>query len=467
MAEMDCSRCGDLDPSFDGNQLRFLCLLLPSQIGARSFSGEVELPRGGFRFGESVRVVVWDRFRLLPSLRRSFCCGGYGICWLWCSVACHHQHHHFALFSGVSLLLVGWIKYMLVQHSLFHPLHSSFPEQSCSCFIFNAVMTSFHLLLSSSSTSSARLNLLGAIVLLVFPLCAPLLVYARDYFLPVINHRLTHESSGYVMLNIDELKSQKASVSGYELVGTAKEGNIVRLGDEHSFRLLISRLEFWLYYIAYFCGGTIGLVYSNNLGQIAQSLGQNSTTLVTIYSSFSFFGRLLSAAPDFMHKRYRLTRTGWFAIALLPTPIAFFLLAVSSSQQTALQTATALIGLSSGFIFAAAVSITSDLFGPNSVGVNHNILITNIPIGSLLYGYIAASIYEANASPEITLFVSDSIVCLGRDCYFKTFMFWGFLSILGVVSSLLLYIRTKPVYNRLEQDQGSITPSSHKDLDPL
>ncbi|VYS47711.1 unnamed protein product [Arabidopsis thaliana] len=332
-----------------------------------------------------------------------------------------------------------------------------------------AVMTSFHLLLSSSSTSSARLHFLGAVVLLVFPLCAPLLVYARDYFLPVINARLNHESAGYVMLNIDELKSQKTSLSsktGYEQMGTAKEGNIVRLGDEHSFRLLICRLEFWLYYIAYFCGGTIGLVYSNNLGQIAQSLGQNSTTLVTIYSSFSFFGRLLSAVPDFMHKRFRLTRTGWFAIALLPTPIAFFLLAVSSSQQTALQTATALIGLSSGFIFAAAVSITSDLFGPNSVGVDHNILITNIPIGSLLYGFIAASIYEANATPEITPIVSDSIICIGRDCYFKTFMFWGCLSILGVASSLSLYIRTKPVYHRLEQDKVSLT-SSYKDLDPL
>lgn len=112
------------------------------------------------------------------------------------------------------------------------------------------------------------------------------------------------------MLNMEELKMQKAPVSSkteYEHTSTAslknvKEGNLVRLGEEHSFRLLISRLEFWLYYVAYFCGGTIGLVYSNNLGQIAQSLGQSSSTLVTIYSSFSFFGRLLSAAPDFMHK---------------------------------------------------------------------------------------------------------------------------------------------------------------------
>ncbi|CAF1929055.1 BnaA09g25070D [Brassica napus] len=311
-----------------------------------------------------------------------------------------------------------------------------------------AVVTSFHLLLSSSSTnvtSSARLHLVGAIFLMVFPLCAPLLVYARDYYFPDINQ---HDSSGYVMLNIDELKLQKASVTG-----TAKEGNIVRLGDEHSFGLLITRLEFWLYYIAYFCGGTIGLVYSNNLGQIAQSLGQSSTTLVTVYSSFSFFGRLLSAAPDFIHKRFRLTRTGWFTIALLPTPIAFFLLAISSLQQLALQTATALIGLSSGFIFAAAVSITSELFGPNSVGVNHNILITNIPIGSLLYGFIAASIYEANANPEIRTVVSDSVVCIGRDCYHKTFVLWGCLSLLGLASSFLLYMRTKPVYHRLEQDR--------------
>ena len=166
-------------------------------------------------------------------------------------------------------------------------------------------------------------------------------------------------------------------------------------------------------------------------------------------------------------RRFRLTRTGWFTIALLPTPIAFFLLAISSLQHLALQTATALIGLSSGFIFAAAVSITSELFGPNSVGVNHNILITNIPIGSLLYGFIAASIYEANANPEIRSVVSDSVVCIGRDCYHKTFVLWGCLSLLGLASSFLLYLRTKLVYHRLEQDRVSVTTSPYKDLDSM
>lgn len=78
----------------------------------------------------------------------------------------------------------------------------------------------------------------------------------------------------------------------------------VILGEEHSASALISSLDFWLYYIAYFCGGTIGLAYSNNLGQVSQSLGYGSdvTKLVAVYSACAFFGRLLSSTPDFLRQ---------------------------------------------------------------------------------------------------------------------------------------------------------------------
>ena len=137
-------------------------------------------------------------------------------------------------------------------------------------------------------------------------------------------------------------------------------------------------------------------------------------------------------------------RTGWLAIALVPTTVAFFLLALSGSS-LALHVSTALIGWSSGFIFAAAVSITSELFGPNSVGVNHNILITNIPIGSLLYGFLAAQIYEANVQTSL---------CMGRQCYFWTFVIWACLSVLGLAASLLL-LRTKHAYENFERHRIS------------
>lgn len=150
-------------------------------------------------------------------------------------------------------------------------------------------------------------------------------------------------------------------------------------------------------------------------------------------------------------------RTGWLALALIPTPIAFCLLCASGSL-SALRAGTGLIGLSSGFVFSAAVSITSELFGPNSAGVNHNILITNIPLGSLLYGLLAALVYDSNADQsavrtQFMRLVGDTMVCMGRKCYFETFMSWGCISMVGLICSVLLFLRTKPAYDRFERNR--------------
>ncbi|KAK7262742.1 hypothetical protein RJT34_30322 [Clitoria ternatea] len=355
---------------------------------------------------------------------------------------------------------------------------------------FLAILTGLYLLLFSSSTSSmtsARLYLSGAILLLLFPLFIPGIVYARAWFRHTIHSSFRIEGSSFILVHDDDLEMHKELLSRHNSIVSNGDtysllngdGYVFRsqkekdsdlccekmigqdqlevLGEEHPAAVVVRRLDFWLYYITYFCGGTIGLVYSNNMGQIAQSLGQSSktSTLVTLYASFSFFGRLLSAAPDYIRNKFYFARTGWLSIALIPTPIAFFLLAASDSPLV-LQTGTALIGMSSGFIFAAAVSVTSELFGPNSVGVNHNILITNIPIGSLLYGFLAALVYDANIdSTPGNLIMFDSVVCMGRHCYFWTFVWWGCISILGLASSVLLFLRTKHAYDHFEKHRIS------------
>lgn len=147
-------------------------------------------------------------------------------------------------------------------------------------------------------------------------------------------------------------------------------------------------------------------------------------------------------------------RTGWLTLAIIPTPIAFILLVLSDSK-TILFAATGLIGLSSGFVFSATVSITSELFGPNRAGVNHNILITNIPLGSLLYSLLAAQIYENNIGNYNHVVVSrdGSMVCMGRDCYRGTFVWWFWISLLGLSSSSLLSLRTVATYNRLDKQK--------------
>ncbi|TYH60149.1 hypothetical protein ES332_D08G273500v1 [Gossypium tomentosum] len=329
-----------------------------------------------------------------------------------------------------------------------------------------AVITGLYLLLLNSLSSEAlraRTLLLGALILLFLPLCLPGIVCDRNWGFRT-NSSLVDLSDPELHTElIEKDQSNSLNIEPFSAINkeglfekVMEKGRLTMLGEEHPARLLVCRWDFWLYYVAYFCGGTIGLVYSNNLGQITQSLGYNSkiSAVVTLYSSFSFFGRLFSAAPDFLHGKVNFARTGWLAVALVPTPIAFFLLAVSGSE-VVLHASTAMIGLSSGFVFSAAVSITSELFGPNSAGINHNILITDIPIGSLLYGLLAALVYDSNVTSSVDKNVlQEAIVCMGRDCYIQTFIFWGCISLLGLISSFLLFLRTRPAYDDHETNRN-------------
>jgi hypothetical protein len=180
----------------------------------------------------------------------------------------------------------------------------------------------------SSSLTVARVILVGAIFLLAMLLFLPSIVYSKQWscFTLPTNFSLYESSFTLVENNDDDHELHKELISKEDhgarnngsvqsmmiekslcFVNMLEKEKIIMLGEEHTTKMLIRRWDFWLYYIAYFCGGTIGLVYSNNLGQISQSLGHNSMTssLVTLYSTCSFFGRLLAAAPD-LFSRYVL-----------------------------------------------------------------------------------------------------------------------------------------------------------------
>ncbi|KAG2622615.1 protein NUCLEAR FUSION DEFECTIVE 4-like [Panicum virgatum] len=325
-----------------------------------------------------------------------------------------------------------------------------------------AFVTGTYLVVFGSFTatrSAARVILTGAMVLLALPLIIPACSscsHGPDPASP-LNHDDPHKplltsNNHQTVADAVMEKTMDHQLQGNCCGTILHKGRLAVLGDEHSAKRLIGCVDFWLYYIAYFCGATVGLVYSNNLGQIAQSLHQQSrlTMLLAVYSSFSFFGRLLSALPDVLHRTVSLARTGWLAAALVPMPMAFFLM-WKQQDGSALVVGTALVGLSSGFIFAAAVSVTSELFGPNSVGVNHNILITNIPLGSFLYGQIAAMVYDSNGQrmsvmDNRTGTIDTMIVCMGAKCYSTTFFVWGCITLLGLASSIVLFKRTKPAY---------------------
>ncbi|KAG4966432.1 hypothetical protein JHK85_041407 [Glycine max] len=103
-------------------------------------------------------------------------------------------------------------------------------------------------------------------------------------------------------------------------------------------------------------------------------------------------------------------------VALMaPTAGAFFLLL--NKTHLALYVSTAIIGVCTGAITSISVSTTTELFGTKNFSVNHNVVVANIPVGSLLFGYLAAFVYHKGGH-------HGHGKCLGMECYRSTFVIW-------------------------------------------
>ncbi|KAL6002983.1 hypothetical protein ACLOJK_023205 [Asimina triloba] len=118
---------------------------------------------------------------------------------------------------------------------------------------------------------------------------------------------------------------------------------------------------------------------------------------------------------------------------------AFFLLL--NPTNLSLYISTAVIGVCTGAITSIAVSTTTELFGPKNFSVNHNIIVANIPIGSFVFGFLAALLYQSQGKKQI-----NGGKCLGFECYKETFVIWGCFCSLGTILSLILYMRTRKTY---------------------
>lgn len=229
--------------------------------------------------------------------------------------------------------------------------------------------------------------------------------------------------------------------SSLESSDQQKETFEVRVKEEIGATAMLRRIEFWLYFFVYLFGVTLGLVYMNNLGQIVESLGSSRTSaLVSLSSSFVFFGRLIPSLLDYYFSKtgYIVSRPASMAAMMIPMSGAFFLLLITESNLS-LTLSTAIIGICTGGITSISVPTTTELFGSKNFGVNHNILVTNIPVGSFLFGDSAALLYNANSSYDGS--------CIGTKCYKTTFAIWGSLCLFGVILAVILHLRTKKFYS--------------------
>jgi len=142
-------------------------------------------------------------------------------------------------------------------------------------------------------------HILSLTTLLFAPIGVPMAMKFRER----VEERLMNKREMKVhVLIIDEAEvgesNQEVQVKEeeVEVKGVEKDDKVEEVG----FRMLVRKLDFWLYFFSYMFGATLGLVFLNNLGQIAESRGLSKTSsLVSLASSFGFFGRVTPPLLDF------------------------------------------------------------------------------------------------------------------------------------------------------------------------
>ncbi|KAE8655294.1 Major facilitator superfamily protein [Hibiscus syriacus] len=179
---------------------------------------------------------------------------------------------------------------------------------------------------SASTRLSPLTSAVGMAALLLAPLLLPLGLVLRQSVPARILNRLKREEKVYVEeindASMDNMESgvkeirESMSISSIseDISGGLTESSIgddniretneiISVMEEIGVKVMLRRLSFWLYFFVYLFGVTLGLVFFNNLGQIAESRGCSASALVSLSSSFGFFGRLVPSIVDYFFSR--------------------------------------------------------------------------------------------------------------------------------------------------------------------
>ncbi|GAB4824286.1 hypothetical protein Ancab_007173 [Ancistrocladus abbreviatus] len=305
-----------------------------------------------------------------------------------------------------------------------------------------AIATGIYAIVSNLGSISYKLspviNLVGIGICLTMPLLIPLAEYIRGILKE--NYSGIRERRVCDLSIVDDEVADQVVVEngGREVDGIADVPQTDSMEDI-GLKLMLRGLNFWLYFFVYFLGATIGLVYLNNLGQIAESRGySNASSLVSLSSAFGFFGRLFPCFLHYVYSRSKNRVPGAASIVATMAPISGACFLLLNGTNLSLHIGTAIIGACTGAISSISVSVTTELFGTKNFGVNHNVVVANIPIGSFIFGDLAAFFYRKERKGNET--------CMGVDCYRTTFIIWGTFCSLGTVLALLLHLRTRKFY---------------------
>ncbi|CAI8610435.1 unnamed protein product [Vicia faba] len=224
-----------------------------------------------------------------------------------------------------------------------------------------------------------------------------------------------------------------------------------RRGEDFTFLEALVKADFWLLFSVYFAGVGTGVTVINNLAQIGAAQGvEDITILLSVFSFFNFVGRLGGGVVSEHFVRTRtIPRTVWMTCTQIVMIILYLLFA--HAIKGTLYPAVGFLGICYGVQFSILIPTVSELFGLKHFGLFFNFMSLGNPLGALLFSaLLAGRIYDSELAKQQALgLVASSVSCVGPDCFKITFLVLAAVCVAGAISSIILTIRIKPVYQML------------------
>ncbi|XP_057519816.1 protein NUCLEAR FUSION DEFECTIVE 4-like isoform X1 [Amaranthus tricolor] len=283
----------------------------------------------------------------------------------------------------------------------------------------------------------------------VFPQWARLLVFVLLLLflslpLKIANEAKLKEKSQPLLIKSDQLPFSFDSNQPDEKVLDEDQNNEL-ICEEVNMNLLeaMKNVNFWLLFIAILCGMGSGLATINNMSQLGQSYGYDTTrvnTLVSLWSIWNFFGRFGAGyISDTLLRQKGWARPLVMAIALGAMTIGHIIIGAGFIGN--LYIGTILVGICYGALWSLMPTIASEIFGVLHMGTIYNAIAIGNPLGTyVLSVWVIGHIYDEEAAQE------GHNSCIGVRCFMISFFVMAFVSFLGFLVALALFFRTRVFY---------------------
>jgi Nodulin-like len=207
--------------------------------------------------------------------------------------------------------IVPMIVTILVTPSL--RILKSTKERTNSAFLFMFVITLATGVcavvgsIGTKSYGSSKEHMISLGVLLASPMLVPVGISLRNTMRNILRDKKENRIHDLRIEDVEsakEMKEEGEEEVVLEVVPVSVPVQVQAIEEKECEEVggmqMLKKMDFWLYFMSYMFSATLGLVFLNNLGQIAESRGlSDASTLVSLCSSFGFFGRLIPSFLDY------------------------------------------------------------------------------------------------------------------------------------------------------------------------